>query len=371
MARREDKPRGLPSLAEARAERRRTLAQASAGLRSLPPQLWLWLTLAIGAFFVVQWRLSLSEVESEKSAVMAKQRAMAQSLGPQILPFRDKIERWAAELAGSDTSDRVAPGSTFENLASEPAVYLRLRLQNATDVERLRAAAARSLHDGFTSCFFERRGAPDPTSGPPCASVADCDPGLLCNEYNHCLPPPEPFNMRLAYRSLRVLSSAWTDELHEATSTLAIKAYERDLDRVTREDVPIAARILSRAKHFVLVLDEDPPDGLPAAADAGVAEAETEEERVQRVSHHARVGVWNLQSGEQLVRLRRRAEGRAIPVGQSVVKRVESIHAQSRQVVSCALALDVRQAIAPPTPVAPAGDAGVDAGLATDAAVAP
>ena len=99
---------------------------------------------------------------------------------------------------------------------------------------------------------------------------------------------------------------------------LAVTAYERDLDSVTRYDVRIAAEILARSKYFTLVLDEDPSEGLPAELpDAG----ETPEERVQRVGHPARVGIWDLETGKQVLRLRSSASGRFVPMGQRVAVR--------------------------------------------------
>ncbi len=364
--RREQKPRGLPSLADARAERRRAIVGGKVRVRAMPPQFWLWAFLAFGVISVVYWKFSQGKLEGQKSAVMAKQRAMAKTLGLKLLPLRDQVESFAQTLSKGAVRDEVADGTRYQALAKAPSVYLRLRQENAQSPEVIRKAAVRSLHDGFTSCFFIRDKVQSPVVGKVCQSSADCASGELCNEYDHCGPPPEPFNMRLAYRSLRVLSSAWTDELHQAESELAVLAYERDLDRVTQEDVPIAAKILARAKNFVLVLDEDPPTGLPETnVDQDAGGYESEEERVQRVPHFVRVGVWELASGKQLLKVRRRAEGRVVPVGKQVVTRPESVNAQQRQAVSCALALELKTLLnsdsEPPT-AAEAPDGGADAG---------
>jgi hypothetical protein len=157
--------------------------------------------------------------------------------------------------------------------------------------------------------------------------------------------------MRLAYSALKVLGSSWTDELHEATNDLKVRAFERELDRVSKNDVPIAIRMMNQAELFTLVLDEAPEAGLPAKLDS----FETEEQRIQRVAHHARVGVWDLKSGKQLVRLRTLADGRFVPVGNQHVARVpdelrsedqrRSVAAQERQANSCALALAVKTEI--------------------------
>jgi hypothetical protein len=364
--------RGLPSLEDARSERRRAIVLGRVRVRAMPPQFWLWSGLVIVALMVLYWKLAQGQVESAKSAVMAKQRAIAQSLGPEIVPFRDKVERWAQELAGEWKGKSFALTSSPAEIRSSPAIYLRLRLEQAKVPETMRKAAVASLHDGFTACFFIRKNAPDPSKGPKCTTSAECEAGLLCNEYDVCTRPPEPYNMRLAYRSLRVLSTAWTDELHEALSELAITAYDRDLDKVTREDVPIAAQILKRAKYFVLVLDEDPARGLPPQKDGG---AESDEERLQREPHAARIGIWNLQTGQLVARMREQAAGRAVPVGDRVVQREETIAAQERQANSCALALAARQQLerhAPP-PAKKDADAGADrvdeGGAVTDEAV--
>lgn len=273
---------------------------------------------------------------------MAKQRAVLHALGPKILPFRNQAEAWVRELSAAWPGDFVDPSASAEKISTSPGVYLRLRLANTTSAKAIRKAAQTSLLDGFTSCLFVRVGAPDPTKGPPCRVTADCEPGLLCNEWNVCSQPPRPYNMRLAYRALRVLSPEWTDELYEAGSELGVSAYDRDLDSVAKSDVPVAIELLSRAKYFTLVLDEDPPGGLPAEIpDAG----ETPEERVQREAHFARVGIWDLESKTPLLRMRAEAAGMFVPVGDRVVKSPGMLAAQQRQTNSCSLALGVRDAL--------------------------
>jgi hypothetical protein len=339
--------RGLPSVNEARAERRRAIVLGRVRLRGIPPHFWLWSLTAIGVFSVFYWRIAQGHLESRKAQVMAKQRAVARSIGPSIVPFRDRIEGWARELAGPYPGDHVAEGAPYQAIRESPGVYLRLRIANAKTPRDIRKAASKSLRDGFTSCLFVSRDATSPTEGPPCKVTADCEPGKLCNEWNVCANPPTPYNMRLAYRTLRVLSSEWTDELHGASSELLVNAYDRDLDSVTSYDVRIAAEILARSKFFTLVLDEDPEGGLPEELpDAG----ETPEERIQRVGHFARVAVWDLGESKLLLRLRAQASGEFIPMGQKVVRDPAIVAAQARQVNSCQLALAVRAALSDEAP---------------------
>jgi hypothetical protein len=274
---------------------------------------------------------------------MAKQRAVAQTLGPKIVPFRDHLEAWVMALAGSPQPNVVAEGLSLDAIANGAGVYLRLRLGNAKDIPSLRSAAARSQRDGFASCLFVRH---EDAQGPPCRSPSDCSGGLLCNDWSVCARPSQPYNLRLAYRTLRILSPEWTDELHQASTDLAVRAFELDLDAVTRNDVPVAVELLSRARYFTAVLDEDPASGLPPGLEHPKGQRdESAEERVQRTPHAARVGIWDIRAERLLLRVRADAAGEFVPVGDRGVTSPETVAAERRQVNSCALALEVKDAI--------------------------
>lgn len=333
--------RGLPSLNQARAERRRALVYGKVALRAMPPHFWLWVVVGVAAFGVIYWRIATSRLESRKAAVMAKQRAIAVALGPKIQPFRDQVEGWVRELAADGPADFVTPGDALSGLREAPGVYLRLRRENAKTTKQIRRAAQASLHDGFTSCLFASSTGL-PTQGTGCRVTSDCEPGQLCNEWNVCAPPPRPYNMRLAYRALRVLSSEWTDELHAADTDLAVNAYDRDLDSVAKHDVPVAVEIMNKARFVTLVIDEEPTVEPPA--DGAVA-GESPEERLQRTPHFARVGIWDIETKAPLLRLRAEAAGEVVPVGGHAQASPETLAAQARQTNSCALALAVRARI--------------------------
>jgi hypothetical protein len=338
--------RGLPSLNEARAERRRALVYGRVRFRAMPPHFWLWVVVGFAAFGVIYWRVAQERLESRKSAVMAKQRAVAVALGPKLQPFRDQVEGWARELAADGPGDFVAPGNGLDGLREAPGVYLRLRRENTKSPKQIRKAAQSSLLDGFTSCLFVSPTAL-PTQGAACRVTSECQPGQLCNEWNVCAPPPRPYNMRLAYRALRVLSSDWTDELRRADSELGVNGYDRDLDSVAKHDVPVAVEIMSKARFVTLVIDEDPAGGLPAAAPG---ETESAEQRLQRLPHFARVGIWDVASKTPLLRLRAQAAANFVPMGGRVISAPETVAAQSRQANSCALALAVRERLALKSP---------------------
>lgn len=342
-ARRSPYERGLPSLNEARAERLRATVGGKVRLRAMSPVFWLWAGLGIAVFAVVYWRIAAGELESQKNQVLAKRRAIEKTLGPRLLPFVSRIENWAAELARGKATEQIASDANWSLIAHRPGVYLRVRSEVASSPERLRRAASASLHDGFTSCFFIAEGSSDPRRGPACQRSADCSPGLLCNEWDVCSPPTRPYNMRLAYRAWRVLSSDFSDELREATNDLQVRAQEHEIDQVTRVDVPVAIEVLQRAQTATIVLDEPVEESVLKSVEP--LEGETQEERLQRLPHVVRVGIWELPSGRRLVRWFGRAEGRLLAVGRPVRLDPDIRAAQQRQANNCALAVDLKQAI--------------------------
>jgi hypothetical protein len=319
------------------------MATGKARIYGGSPTFWFGVAIAIAVFTVVYWIWSQRELESQKSAVMAKQRAVAQAIGPKLLPFVERVEGWVKELGGEAKPNVVDAGIALDALSARAGVYLRARQANTRDTKTLREAATRSLRDGFTSCLFVRREA---TEGAPCRRPSECSGGKLCNEYGVCALPSQPFNLRIVYRTLRILSSDWTDKLHQSDTDLKVRASELDLDAVSKNDVPAAVELLARAKYFTAVLDEDPVTGLPAPLEPAPPDPpESEEERVQRVPHPARVGIWDVESGELLVRVRTEASGEFRNVGDRPVSDPRTVAAQQRQVNSCALALGVKDLI--------------------------
>jgi hypothetical protein len=326
------------------------------------PQFWLWTMIGFVAFGVIYWRYAANELQRQKSAVMARQRAFSATLGPRLLPLQERIEAWTSELAADWRDNQLSPRLSLERLSRSKGVYLRLLRADAEDPERLRRAADRSLHDGFSSCLFVREARTLQTEVARCTNSRDCSTGEICNEFEQCAAPTQPFNLRLMYRAVRVLSPAWTDELHQATSDYKVRVFDRDLDAVTAVDVPIALELSSQAQYFTALLDEMPASGLPEIPEGNDLE-ENEMERLQAVTHPVRLGVWDLESGEQLVRLRTDAGATFIPMGAAAAAPLASQRARQRQVNNCSIAEALRDAVragaareqvTPPGAVAPA-----------------
>jgi hypothetical protein len=341
--RNENRRRGLAALEQSKDERRRALTAGRVRLRGGAPQFWLWTIVIFVAFGVVYWNVAQRQLQTARSEVMGRQRAIKQELEPRLLPLRDKLEAWVVELGGAWTGDHVDASLAIDRLSRSNGIYLRLLEQNAHSPEEIRKGMEVSLHDGFTSCLFQREERYKQDEGKQCHSIAQCDSGQICNDWNLCAAPSQPFNLRMMYRGLRVLSPSWSDDLHQAGDDYQVRVFSRDLDKAFKDDVPIAIEMITRAKYFTVVLDETPKKGFaPASANQADAGLERDELRVQLVPHPVRVGIWDLTSGQSVLRMRVDSGAEIMPIGRSHVAEPRVMDAQQRQANNCGIALDVK-----------------------------
>jgi hypothetical protein len=334
----EERPRarGLPAVQKARD------ARASGKMRWPPTKFWGYVALVLAVTGILHWKRTQGENDRTRAKLLADQRGVAKELGPRWFPLREKLEGWTTGLAkgvGQEVVDREALAKF--DFRSIPGIYLRLRVEDAQSPEAIRKGARDSLRDGFTGCLM-RVPNPDPTAGRECKRTRDCPPREFCNEQDHCAPPAQPFNVRVAYRSMHLLSDEWVREVQDATAELRLRAFVLNFDDAMRDDIPLAVELLTKAQYFLLVLDETPPGEPLPAADAGTSAAEA----VQAMPHFARIGAWRLSDDKPLLRIRREASGQLL--GASPTANPKVLAATQRQMNSCALALEVRQAMGDP-----------------------
>jgi hypothetical protein len=329
----ETRPRGLLAIQDARSKR------SKGKLPPIPGRYLLWGLTLIAAWAVFYWKKTQGELETRKAALFAKQRGVVAELGPKFDPLRQRLEDWTVQAAGPYAGDLVSPELATFNFTALPGIYLRVRREDASSIDKLRKAATGSLRDAFTACLFREPNA-DPTSGPPCKASHDCPPNTFCNEVDHCMPPAQPYNLRTAYHGTRVLGDDWTVMLRGAGDDMRMRLLEREFDSAVKDDVPLVINLLTRAQFYLLVLDEDPPDFAPVPGKLAP-------EAIQATPHQARVMLFGLKPGmdRALLRLRREVAGRFITAGENAPADTDILEAQQRQVNSCQLALDVRAAL--------------------------
>jgi hypothetical protein len=329
----DDKPRnrGLPSIQQARD------ARAEGKTRWPSPKFWAYAGLVLAISAILHWKWTDSEVEHTKQKLLADQRGVAAELGPRWFPLRQRIEGWVTGLA-HDTGPEVIDRDELSkwDFRTRPGIYLRLRVEEAQTPEDIRTGARDSLRDGFTACLM-RVANPSATQGRECKRTRDCPTHEFCNEQDHCSRPSQPFNLRVAYRTMHILTDEWVRDVQASDTELRTRLFVTNFDDAVRDELPLAAELLTQAQYLLVVLDET-PQGTPSAADAG-----TMEEVVQGLPHAARVAVYRLSDDKPLLRVRRDAGGELI--GAAPQGPTEAMAARQRQANSCALALAVRQAM--------------------------
>lgn len=326
----EQRVRGLSSIRE-RVDARRARKRIA-----VPGRAALWVGIVFAVWGVLYYKKTQADVEAHKARLFARQREIAARIGPKFEPARDRIEAWTARAAGDYEGDFVAEEALHIDFTERPGIYLRLRVEDARDVETIRASANGSLRDGFSSCLF-RLNNPDPTSGPECKLTRDCPEGTYCNEFDRCTRATQPYNMRTAYRGTRILSEEWTVRLRTTSNDMRVRLLEHELDASEVDDVPLAVDLVAQAEFFFLVLDEPAKEGEAATA-----------EELQALPHPTRVYVWDLResSDKPLLRLRREVSAKLLATGRGVTTATaESLVAQQRQANGCQLALEVRRAL--------------------------
>jgi hypothetical protein len=330
----QDKPRsrGLPAIQKAREDR-------SEGKSRWPsPKFWAYAGLVLAISAILHWKWSDSEIERTKQKLLADQRGVAAELGPHWLPLRDRIEGWITGLA-KDPGSEVVEKELLEkwDFRTRPGIYLRLRREEAENAEDIRVGARNSLRDGFTACLMR---VPNPvaTAGKACKRTRDCPAREFCNEQDHCSRPAQPFNLRVAYRTMHILTEEWVKEVQASDSELRTRLYVTNFEDALRDELPLAAELLTQAQYLLVVLDETPKGAVPPAADAG-----SYEEAVQALPHAARVAVFRLSDDKVMLRVRRDSGGELVGGGPQPDSEV--LAARQRQAQSCALAMAVREAI--------------------------
>jgi hypothetical protein len=310
--------RGLASIARAREDR-------SLGRTRWTTQAGLVAGAVVIAGLVAHKVVSGRERESDRQALLAKQRAVATTLGPEWFRLRDGLETDVLGAARGYAGDHVDAEARRAEFRTWPGLYLRMRVADAKDAATVRAIAVDARKDAFAACLLREpneRGA-----------RGEVDGGAFAEQ---------PWNLGQAYVATRILTGEWVDEVKAADDDLRLRIFAEQYEKAVTDEIPLAIEVVKRSRFFLLVLDED----VPEAATQGDGGPVTEE-ALQLVPHPSRVQLFDLTSGKELLRLRRTGDATFISAGERVVSDPETQDAMQRQANNCALARRVDEAIAP------------------------
>lgn len=328
-----DKPRdvGLKAIRDARIERGASKAGRVSG------KAWLFGISTVLAVVIAAWLYRDRSLDQEKTDIQAKQRAAVATVGKEWFPLRDRLEKLTVEAAGPYKGDVIEPAAASWDLKNVPGLYLRLRVADAQNVESIRKKAKDSARDSFVGCFLRE-------DNPSVAAMArdEADAGTGWND--------QPWNLRLAYQTTRVLNDEWVEEMKAQEDEIHLRVFAQQYEKATTEEIPHAIDIVKRAQFFLLVLDEDVEEAKAFAPDAGKHAGEITEEGLQQVVHPTRVHLVDLRktSGDPVVlRVKKSGDADFQFAGANTLRSPYILAAMKRQVMNCNLAQQVTTALHP------------------------
>jgi hypothetical protein len=282
---------------------------------------------AVLAGLVAHNVVTARELHSDRQGLLAKQRAVAATLGTEWYPLRDRLEGDVLTSAGEYRGDHVEPEARSGAFRSQPGLYLRLRVAEASGPSGVRKVAVDAKKDGFVGCLMREpneRGA-----------RGEMDGGAFADQ---------PWNLGQAYAATRILTDEWVQGVKDADDDLRMRVFTEQYAKAVSQEIPFAIEILKRAQFFLLVLDEDVADAAKFTDGGPLTE-----EALGLVAHPTRIHVFDLGTSKEILRLRRSAEARVIPAGEQVVTDPETHDAMQRQANNCALARRVEAALKEPS----------------------
>jgi hypothetical protein len=313
-------PRGLPAIARAREER-------AEGRGRWTMQAGLVAAGAVAAALIVHTVVDARDRKASKESLLSKQRAVAVTLGAQWFPMRDALEAYVLDAAKpAYAGDMIDPQARAGQFRTQPGIYLRMRLAQATSAASVRETAASSKKDGFVACFLR-----EPNER---GVRGEIDGGAFAEQ---------PWNLGQAYTATHILTDAWAQDVRDADDDMRLRVLQGQYDQAVRDQIPMAVDLTARAQFFLLVLDEDSAEA--AALTDGGPMTET---ALQLVGHPARVHLFDLKARREILRLRRSGEAQVVPAGERVVDDPETREAMQRQANNCSLARNVDAALSAP-----------------------
>jgi hypothetical protein len=299
----------------------------------------------VGVLLGVYYFLWNRGVQTGRAKLLAAQADTVATLGKDWFPLRDRMEAIVKEAHNDFPGDEVLPAARSLGFRNEAGLYIRLRLAETGDVA---TAAEHSVKDGFTSCLVRGTGEAPATPPPPGPTIVGGD---------------QPWNLRQAYRSTRVLTDGWRKLVEGVDDDLRLKVFEEQYEKAQKTEIPFALNVVKQAKYFLLLLDEDVPEARivepTSVGDAGAAKPRTtlNVDDLALVPHPVRIYLYDLNQKKMIAQVRRTSVGH-VSLGPEVLStNPEVANALHRQVNNCQLAHDFVEAVSPEVPTAPAPSA--------------
>ncbi|MDH5491462.1 MAG: hypothetical protein OEY14_05865 [Myxococcales bacterium] len=172
-----------------------------------------------------------------------------------VRELRRQLEDWMMEAAQTRPESWIRPGLKVSDLHELQGIYLRIPNRAAGSRSEIDLAAQRMGGDAITRCL-----------------------GI------------GPASLRGLYARGQFLMPGWIDQVDEAEDVLRLRVLDEDLRRRNERDLPLMMGLLE-ADYFMLVLEQ----------------GQSREEPVH-------VFLWDLETGDSILRTRVQASGMLLPV---------------------------------------------------------
>jgi len=281
-------------------------------------KLWGFVVLGLLSAVAIHVALTRRAIGQQKGTMLAKQRALAATIGPRWESVRGTVIDTAIDAAKEPwAGDHVDASLRTRSWRSETAVYLRLGSNEARSAETVLEATKLSPRDSFLSCLRT----------PPVAPGSD-----RLGRFHR---------MQESFAVTRLLEPTWVDDVQNADDDLRLRVFTEQLAAATPEALETAVTLVERAKLVLVVIDEVPQtEGAPARV-----------EDVQRTPHGLRVALVDRGTRMHLARIRVEPNVALVPGGEGRVSDDDARAAIERQAIGCTAARlfddAIDQALAP------------------------
>lgn len=284
----------------------------------------------VAAIILLAWTLVIlryrehQAIERTRMALLDSVRKHAASLSAEETGFVPRAESWLVRFSGPYEGDLVASevrgGEALRAILSRPAVYVRGPVATFATPAGVTSSASTSMKDAFLLCLLDR-------------PVSRAEKVLLSKVRTAYAGGPlmeeRTANVRRlddAELGLPFLQAPWAARVQRAELASDLSRLQRDLAKAPIEDAKRAAK----ATLLIIAMDE-PGDG------KGPTELDGER------AHEVRMAVVDLTSAKVLLRVRKRVD----PTWISMNARAQ----YASGLDGCALALDVHESVASPSPI--------------------
>ncbi|HEY3497729.1 MAG TPA: hypothetical protein VGK73_23690 [Polyangiaceae bacterium] len=270
------------------------------------------------AALVVAIQRHRAEREAARSELLARVQREASALTSEDRRTPERVKTWLERVSGPYTGDTIGNDvrgeAAFAATLARPMIYVRGPLGSFRSAAGIAESADSSQKDALISCLME-----PPASRSEKALLARARTAF--GRADRLQDPTEHVErLRDALAGIPLLTPAWEARVREAPDMRELGRLTRDLERAPLR----AAKRAAKAELLLYVLDE------PATSPGPV---ELDGER----AHDVRVGLVELRTQKLLFQLRR-------PVDPSFISpNLRSEYAGA--IDSCALSLDVREAV--------------------------